>query len=443
MTFAQLPLDSRLHKALDTLGLHRPTAVQLEAVPAALAGRDLLVSAATGSGKTAAYLLPVLQRLLDHAAPPGGTRALVLSPTRELARQVLKQARQLSAFTSLQCNVIAGGADFKYQRALLRKDPELLVATPGRLLEHIQRHSADLGGLEVLVIDEADRMLDMGFAEAVLAIVQASATQRQTLLFSATLAGGKIARIAASVLRNPSAIELNSARDRHADIRQQVLLADNRRHKDQVLNWLLSHEQFDKALVFTNTKTQASRLRGLLAYHRHRIGALHGDMPQEERNRVMDRFRRGHIDVLVATDIAARGLDIKGVDLVINYDMARSGDDYIHRIGRTGRAGDKGLAISLVQAGEWNLKAMIERYLRQTFEPREIAALKASYRGPKKLKTSGKSAASGKRPQQRKAAVTKSKQRHRDRKNIGKRRAPSRTTPAVDLGDGLAPLKKH
>ncbi|TQV70135.1 DEAD/DEAH box helicase [Exilibacterium tricleocarpae] len=442
--FETLALDPRLLKALAALGFEQPTPVQRQVLPAAAGGRDMMVSAATGSGKTAAYMLPTLHRLLTTTAPATGTRALILSPTRELARQVLKHTKQLAAGTGLRAEAITGGADFTYQRAVFRKDPDIIIATPGRLLEHVQRNNADFNELAVLVVDEADRMLDMGFADDVLAVVKQCSKHRQTLLFSATLSGKQVAAMAAQVLNDPHKISLNSARMDAEHIRHQVVLADSERHKDQLLNWLLAREQFAKALVFTNTKTQASRLRGLMAYHQHRVGALHGDMEQVERNRMLDRFRRGQIDVLVATDVAARGLDIKGVELVINYEFARSGDDYIHRVGRTGRAGEHGLAISLVEAREWNLKAGIERYLDQKLEPRKIQGLEGSYKGPKKVKASGKSAGSKKKKADKKTTAKKPKQRARDQKNIGKRKTPrTQAGPGADLGDGFTPFKKR
>ncbi|WP_207063312.1 DEAD/DEAH box helicase [Motiliproteus sp. SC1-56] len=442
--FADFSLHERLLKALEAEGLTQPTPVQAQAIPLALSGRDLLVSAETGSGKTAAYLLPMLDRFLREKAPGSATRGLILVPTRELARQVLKQFKLLAGLTPLQAGAITGGAEFKYQAALLRKNPEVLVATPGRLIEHLDRGTVELGDLEVLVIDEADRMLDLGFSEDVLKLADACRRERQTLLLSATLDRRGLSDVAGRVLREPEKLLLSGARDQHENIHQQIVLADDFKHKSRLLVRLLQEENFDKALVFTNTKAQADKLCGLLRYHQWRAGVLHGDLTQDERNRVMDLLRRGSIQVLVATDVAARGLDVKGIDLVVSFDMARSGDEHVHRVGRTGRAGAQGLAICLISASEWNLMAGIERYLRISFERRTVAGLTGKYKGPEKLKRSGKAAALGKRKPRTKSAdkdkkAEKVKQRHRDRKQIGKRRAPSGTG---SLGDGFAPLKK-
>ncbi|WP_421869548.1 DEAD/DEAH box helicase [Motiliproteus sp.] len=458
--FSDLPLHERLQKALAELNLQQPTEVQQQALPKALDGKDLLISAETGSGKTAAYLLPSLHRFLESDAPRSGTRGLVLLPTRELARQVFKQFKQLSAFSHLQAGLITGGDDFKYQRSIFRKNPELIIATPGRMLEHIKRNSCDLSDLEVLVLDEADRMLDLGFAEDVLAIADSCRPERQTLLLSATLKTKGLMQVIDRVLRDPEELILSGARDLHGNIRQQIVLADDRTHKERLLHRLLEKESYAKVIVFTNTKAQAERLGGAIRYRGHRTGVLQGDMTQDDRNKVMDWMRRGSINILVATDVAARGLDISGVDLVINFDMARSGDEHVHRVGRTGRAGESGLAISLISASEWNLMASIERYLRLQFERRLVPGLEGKYKGPAKLKSSGKAAGVGKRNKGRadkrrgdsEAGSKKPKQRLRDQKSIGKRRKPSANKPAAErneqpgsgaLGDGLAPFTKR
>ena len=451
--FSDLPLHERLQKALAELKLEQPTEVQQQAIPRALAGKDLLISAQTGSGKTAAYLLPMLDRYLNQEAPNSGARGLVLLPTRELARQVFKQFKQLASFTRLQASLITGGDDFKYQRSVLRKNPEVIIATPGRLLEHLQRKSTDFNDLEFLVIDEADRMLDLGFSEEVVGIAEQCRAERQTLLLSATLETRGLLKVVDRVLNEPERLILSSARDQHGDIQQQIVLADDRSHKERLLYRLLEQESYTKAIIFTNTKAQADRLGGAVRYRQHKVGVLHGDMQQDERNKVMDRMRRGHINILIATDVAARGLDINDVELVINFDMARSGDEHVHRVGRTGRAGASGLAISLIQSSEWNLMASIERYLRLQFERRIVAGLEGKYKGPAKLKSSGKAAGIGKRKSAGKSkgkgkedkaknASKKSKQRLRDQKQLGKRRKPS-GSQAGSLGDGLAPFTKR
>jgi superfamily II DNA/RNA helicase len=439
--FSDFLLPDELLRALQKLGFTRPTPVQQQVIPPAVERKDLLVSAATGSGKTAAFLLPMMQRFLDCPSPRTGTRGLILVPTRELGRQILDHFLQLGSYTRLGAEVITGGEPMGRQIATLRKNPDILIATPGRLLEHLKRGSAELDDLEVLVLDEADRMLDMGFAFDVLTILGYCDRNRQSLLFSATLNHRGLEPITERLLRDPIVVISNPKRERHPDIHHQVLLADDPDHKQALLLWLLSHEDFDKALVFTNTRERASALAGLLQAQGQRAGAIHGELDQRERNRVMGLLRNGQIRVLVGTDLAARGLDVPGIDLVINVDMPRSGDDYLHRTGRTGRAGESGLAISLVGTHEWNRMQSIERYLRLSFEPRSIEDLAASFQGPRKKKSSGKSTTAKGRKEQPgdKTRPIKAKDRHRDRKNIGKRRKPS-TVTAVETG--FAPPKK-
>ena len=444
--FSDLPLHAQLQKAISKLAFEKPTPVQEQTIPLALEGKDLLVSAKTGSGKTAAFLLPALHKFLENPAPDSGTRALILVPTRELARQVMKQCGQLARFTGIKVGLVIGGEDFKYQKAVFRKNPEFLVATPGRLVEHLESGSIRFKDLELLVLDEADRMLDMGFIDDVLFIASHCNDERQTLMFSATLKQHRLPEVIEKTLKSPQSLIIDKPREKHSQIRQQVILADDAPHKDKLTAWLLENETFDKALIFCNTRTTTTRLCGLIRYKKQRAGALQGDMDQSERNHIMTLFRDGQINVLIATDIAARGLDVEGIDLVINYDMARNGDDYIHRIGRTGRVEEQGLAISLINSYEWNLKASIERYLHQSFERRLIKELAGKYKGPKKIKTSGKAAASKKKKAAKKADEDRPKRRLRDQKNIGKRRKP-RAEGAASNGQavetGFEPLKKR
>ncbi len=413
------------------MGFQAATEVQEQTIPLALEKKDLMVSAKTGSGKTVAFLLPLLQRLLDEPLEQDGVRALILAPTRELARQITKQCKRLCEFTDLTHSIIIGGEDPKFQVMAFRKNPDIIIATPGRLLEHLDRHAVDLSHLQVLIIDEADRMLEMGFNESVLDIADACNPERQTLLFSASLNHHLFKKMTDSVLNEPDAIILNTIREQHSNIIQQIILADDYDHKDKILAWLLSNEEFSKALVFTNTKLQSDRLGGLMRQHNIRTGTLHGDMEQKDRNHVMTLLRDGTINVLIATDIAARGIDIEGIDLVINYNMARNGQDYAHRIGRTGRGDKQGLAIALIDHQEWNLMISIEHFLGLKFERRSIKDMKATYTGPKKQKASGK--AMGKKKEKDatkevKKSKPKIKKRLRDQKNIGKRRVPKQAS---------------
>lgn len=393
--FSDLLLDQRLLKSVDKMGFEKPTPVQEQAIPLALEGKDLLVNAATGSGKTAAFLLPILQRMITQPGAKAGTRALVMVPTRELARQIGKECEKLASYCGIKVGVITGGQEFKLQRALLRKDPEILIATPGRTLELVKEGSTLFSNLEVLVLDEADRLFEMGFIDDMLAIIATCNAARQTMLLSATLPAG--VRRLLQVLNAPARVMVNSAREQHEAIRQQYVLADDDKHKEKLLLWLLENETFERALVFCNTRDQATHLCGVMRYRDQRAGYLHGEVKQDVRNSTITAFREGKIKVLIASDVASRGLDVKGIDLVINFDMARKGDDYVHRIGRTGRAGEQGLAVALIGPMEWNLKASIERYLNVELEYRKVKEFPGTYKGPKKLKSSGKAASTSKR----------------------------------------------
>ncbi len=424
-SFSSLSLAEQLLSATSKMGFDQPTPVQVQAIPLALEHKDLLVSAETGSGKTAAFLLPTLHHLLTLPSRKSGTRALVLTPTRELAQQIFKHCQQLTEFTELKTGLITGGDDFRLQQNMLRRNTEIVIATPGRVLELMEQEIPDFSNLEVLVLDEADRMLDMGFSDDVLAIVNSCNAQRQTLLFSATLTHFGVIKMADKVLTDHKVVALNTLHDGHRNIEQQIVLADDNDHKLKLLTWLLQNETYDKALVFTNSRIQADVLRGPLRGQKLRVGVLHGDMDQKDRNRMMELFREGEVKVMLATDLAARGLDIKGINLVINFDVPRNGINYIHRIGRTGRVDELGLTIALVKHTEWNLMSGIERFLKQKFKHRSIKELAGKYKGPKKLKASGKAIGGKNKIEPKKAAVEKIKIRDRDKKNIGKRRVPT------------------
>ncbi len=432
----ELELDRGLRLGLEELGFDQPTEVQQAVVPAALGGRDLRVTAETGSGKTLAYLLPALQKILS-AKPDrnAGALTVVLVPTRELARQVLKNCRDLAIKTQVSAQAITGGADFKYQKALLRKNPEVVIATPGRLLEHCEKNSADLASLQTLVLDEADRMLDMGFREEVLKVAEYCGDKRQVILLSATLRHKGLSTVTKELLHDPETIAVSEIRSPHSNIHHQRILADSQEHKDKLLLALMRKGGFTRALVFANKRVTAQRLADLLQHHNLRCGSLHGELSTEERKHVLTQYRDNKIDIVCASDVAARGLDVKDIDLVVNYELPRSGDDYLHRTGRTGRAGASGLAISLVSALEWNLMVSIQRYLNTDFEKRALPGLKARYNGPKKTKSSGKAAGSKKK--KTKSTSAKSKSRERNQKNKGR---PEKNKPVTN--DGFAPLMK-
>lgn len=442
--FSQFALHERLLKAVAALNFSEPTPVQVAAIPPALLGRDLRVTARTGSGKTAAFVLPMLHRLMQNQTPRSGIRALILLPTRELAQQTRKQVQVFAAFTFLKGELVTGGEDFKKQAAMLRKCPDVLIATPGRLLEHLETGHLDLSEVEILVLDEADRMLDMGFAEKVQQLVAECSSERQTLLFSATTGGAALRTMVATVLHNPQHIQTNRVSELNEGTRLQIITVDGVPHKEKVTAWLLANEPYQKAIVFTNTRLQADRLGGVLVAANQKAFVLHGDKDQKIRKLAIDRFKRGEIKALVATDVAARGLDVEGLDLVINFDLPHSGDEYVHRVGRTGRAGGVGLAITLIGHNDWNLMSSIERYLKQQFERRVIKELKGSYAGPKKLKASGKAAGKKKKPEDKKTTVKKAKNNKKGAAKATPEKLIAKAPKnAAALRDGSAPLKRR
>ena len=438
LSFINLSLAEPLLKAIKKLGFDVPTPVQKKAIPLALEYKDLLVSAETGSGKTAAFLLPTLQNLISVPCKTIGTRALILAPTRELAQQIFNQCQQLIQFTDLRVGIITGGDDFRLQQNMLRRNTEIVIATPGRLLELMEQQTPNFTHLETLILDEADRMLDMGFSEDVLHIANSCNKQRQTLLFSATLTHFGVIKMADKLLTHHEIVALNTLHDGHRNIEQQIIVADDNDHKEKLLAWLLLNDQYDKALVFTNSRLQADALRGPLRGQKLRVGVLHGEMDQKDRNRMMELYRNGEVNIMIATDLAARGLDIEGINLVINFDVPRNGINYIHRIGRTGRVDALGVTVALVKSTEWNLMSGIERFLKQSFKRRTIKELEGKYKGPKKLKSSGKAAGIKKKETKKKDTTEKVKVRLRDKKNIGKRRTPA-TQKNTDVASTQTP----
>lgn len=371
-------------RAVAASGYTTPTEVQDQAIPVAMEGRDLMTSAQTGTGKTAIFVLAALQRLI---APPTirgrGARVLVLTPTRELALQVTQAVHQLGRFTHPRAGTIVGGVPYGPQDKLLRMPLDFLVATPGRLLDHMQQGRVDFSRVELFVLDEADRMLDMGFIDDVDRIASAVPKLRQTMLFSATLES-KVQGIALRILRDPARIELARVKERHAAIEQRVHRADGLGHKQALLAHLLGDREVSRAIVFTATKRGAEQVAAIVAAQGHACAALHGDMSQGTRNRTMERMRHGGLRVLVATDVAARGLDIKSVSHVINFDLPMTAEDYVHRIGRTGRCGLSGIAISLVSPQDGDKLACIEHFTGQHLERQVIPGLEPVIPEPRK-----------------------------------------------------------
>ncbi len=374
MSFASLNLIPPLLRALEGAGYEHPTPIQASAIPAMLAGRDVMACAQTGTGKTAAFLLPTLQRLEERRARPGrGPRALVLTPTRELATQV-KDAASLYAkeLRHLQLGTIVGGVPYPAQQKLLMRPLDVLVATPGRFLDHMERGRVDFTRLEIVILDEADRMLDMGFLADVERIMAAMPATRQTVMFSATFEGS-IATLAGRLLKDPERIRIAPTEAHNAKIAQHVHYVSDVTQKKAMLLALLNEAPVGQAIVFTGTKHGADRLATAIGHSGHAAAALHGDMRQGARNRTLAQFRAGAVRVLVATDVAARGIDVAAISHVFNYDLPRSAEDYVHRIGRTGRAGQSGQAVSFATRAERGAVKRIERFTGQPIAALAVA----------------------------------------------------------------------
>jgi len=380
--FAALGLDEPLLRALARLDYATPTPVQAQAIPAVLAGRDLMAAAQTGTGKTAGFALPLLQRLASEAAPVSANcaRILVLVPTRELAEQVHASFRRYGENLPLRTLAAYGGVSINPQMMALRKGVDILVATPGRLLDLHRQNALKFGQVRTLVLDEADRMLDLGFARELDAVFAALPRQRQTLLFSATFSD-EIRKMAGALLVRPLSIDASPRNSTAGGIRQWIVPVDKKR-KAELFCHLLRKKRWGQVLVFVKTRNGVDQLVATLAAQGIAADAIHGDKPQPARLRALQRFKTGDIRILVATDVAARGLDIDDLPLVVNVDLPIVAEDYIHRIGRTGRAGASGEAISLVCADEAPLLAAIETLLRQTLQRSEIAGFEADHRVP-------------------------------------------------------------
>jgi ATP-dependent RNA helicase SrmB len=379
--FEQFELDSELLASIKKAGYSTPTSIQELVIPEAMVGKDVLASAPTGTGKTAAFLLPISQHLLDYPrTKPGFPRVLILTPTRELAIQIGADSEQLTELTKIKTGVITGGVNYGSHNDILNNTTDILVATPGRLLEYIENEQFDAREIEILVLDEADRMLDMGFSETINRIVGEARWRKQTMLFSATLASAGVSAFAKEVLNEPVFLESNPSRKEKAVIHQWIHLADNSAHKLNLLVNILKQEDVKRTVVFANKRETVQYLSGKLYAEELPCVWLEGKMPQDKRNRAIERFKSGEIKVLVATDVAARGLDIDDISHVVNFDMPRKVDIYIHRIGRTGRAGNKGTAISLVEAHDMSVIGKIERYTKERLSRRIIQELRPSHK---------------------------------------------------------------
>ena len=366
MNFSTLGLAPAQVSACESLGYKTPTPIQHKAIPVVLTGRDVIGCAETGTGKTAAYLLPIIQRLSGSMRP--GLRVLVLAPTRELALQIHENYAALNQAKTNRSVIAIGGANIRTQLTQLRRSPAVLIATPGRLLDLIERRAVNLSTIEVLVLDEADRMLDMGFWPAIRQVLSLLPAKRQTLLFSATMSSS-IEQLARSTTKNPELIEV-STRGRAAKLVEQIAYHVPAESKMALLLQLLEKEpaRFERVLIFTRTRRGAERLSHVLGSRDHRVKRIHADRSQSQREEALRAFSEGRARVLVATDIAARGLDIDAVSHVINYDVPAAPEDYVHRVGRTGRAGSHGQAISMVAPADESALRAIERLTGQAIK---------------------------------------------------------------------------
>ncbi|MBA5763919.1 ATP-dependent RNA helicase SrmB [Vibrio sp. 404] len=399
--FADLDLDPNLLSAIEDMGFERPTEVQAQAIPQALEGRDILASAPTGTGKTAAFVLPALQFLQDFPRrKPGPARVLILTPTRELAMQVADQARALAKNTKLNIFTITGGVQYQEHADILATTQDIVVATPGRLMEYIRAERFDCRAIEWLILDEADRMLDMGFGPTVDRLSTECRWRKQTLLFSATLEGKGVEGFTADLLKNPANIDSEPSRRERKKITQWYHRADSMEHKLALLKVIIT-EQAERSIIFLKTRERLADLRTELERAQIPCSWIQGEMPQDRRNNAIARFRDGTVNVLLATDVAARGIDLPDVSHVINFDMPRSADVYLHRIGRTARAGKKGNAVSLVEAHDQAMLDRVARYVKEDIKERFVKELRPKHKKPvikkKKKDDKKKSAAKSKK----------------------------------------------
>ena len=370
MSFNELGLSAELLRAIDKKGYRQTTPIQRKAIPAILDGQDVLACAQTGTGKTAGFTLPILQRLKKLGSGSRRIQVLILTPTRELAAQVAESVRDYGSHLPFKTTVIFGGVSINPQIAKLQKGTDVIVATPGRLLDHIERNTVNLSHINILVLDEADRMLDMGFIRDIRKILKKLPNKRQNLLFSATFSN-EIRRLAADLLNEPIEIQV-APRNALADRVEQVVHPVDRARKRALLSHRIRSENWRQVLVFTRTKHGANRLAKQLSQDGLNTVAIHGNKSQGARTRALKDFKEGSVRILVATDIAARGLDIDRLPHVVNYELPHVAEDYVHRIGRTARAGQKGHAVSLVCVDEEKLLFGIERLLKREIDKKII-----------------------------------------------------------------------
>lgn len=417
MQFSDLPLDHRILKTLESKSFKETTEIQSQAIPYGLLGKDLIASSKTGSGKTLAFLLPAVHRVLKtKAISRKDPRVLILAPTRELAKQVFMQLKWLIAGQPISAALILGGENFNDQVKALRRNPQFVVGTAGRVTDHLQGSSLYLNGLEMLILDEADRMLDLGFADQLKRINSAADhRKRQTMMFSATLDSAQMHYLTKELLKAPQRISIGHSNEEHVDITQRFILSDNIEHKEALLDSLLKQEPDQQIIVFTATRVDTERLSKRLADMGLDSVGLSAELSQSQRSNTMNQFSRGKEQILVTTDVASRGLDLLKVGLVINFDLPKIADEYVHRIGRTGRAGSKGQAVSLVGPKDWQSFLRIKAFLQQDIQFSEIEGLAATFKGlkPAKPKSLQKTKVSKKKAPTNQTSNTSGKKRIR------------------------------
>jgi superfamily II DNA/RNA helicase len=389
--FSNLGLAPEILRSVTEAGYTEPTDVQKQAIPAAISGIDLLVSSRTGSGKTAAFVLPALQRVIEarrdpakkrERGQPSGPRVLVLAPTRELAMQVSKACSVYGRnVQGLRVATIVGGVPYAAQLKALRGPLDILIGTPGRLIDHMGSGKALMSQVELLILDEADRMLDMGFIDDIHHIAKELSAERQTMMFSATF-DGTVGGLAKELTHDAQRIRVSAPTEQHTQIEQRLHWADNRKHRDDLLDQLLTDRNMEQAVVFTSTQRDADELADRLSQIGHSVAALHGGMPQGRRNRVLGALRMKQLKVLVATDVAARGIDVPTITHVINYGLPMKAEDYVHRIGRTGRAGRSGLAITIAERRDIPMIRRIERFTTHNIPASVVAGLEPRLQAP-------------------------------------------------------------
>ena len=442
MKFTELGLNSALLRAIEDEGYTEPTQIQAEAIPVVMAGRDVMAGAQTGTGKTAAFVLPLLQQLLIHANTSFSparhpVRALILVPTRELAVQVEESVRAYGRHVALRSTKVYGGMDMQGQTDMLRRGVEILVATPGRLLDHVGQKNVNLGTTEVLILDEADRMLDMGFMPDIKRIIDLLPKERQNLLFSATFPD-EVKKLATAILTDPVTIQVAKRNSAAETITQSIYRVPHPK-KRELLTEILFRKADTQAIVFTNTKQGASRLARELEKSGLAASSIHSDKSQQERLQTLGDFKAGGVKILVATDVAARGLDIEELPFVINYDIPFAAEDYIHRIGRTGRAGSEGTAISLMAPDEERLVGDIEKLLKHSIEKLEFRVQPERERDPVRVRAALSHAS---RDNVSNSALLSAAERARTSAVQSERLVTSRPAPRKEVAALLGGLKK-